>query len=129
MRFAIPIPCPGMQAQAASASGPATPQVVVVVGYHDSPVYEAECSAGHKLVMILQEQKFEILFQIGAFALLDGYYREAVSSFTSSMERFHEFAIRCFLLHDSVPEAQVTAVWSEVSNQSERQLGASSSFG
>jgi hypothetical protein len=44
--------------------------------------------------------------------------------FTSSIERFHEFAIPCFLLHDSVPEAQVTAAWSEVKNQSERQLGA-----
>ena len=51
-----------------------------------SQLLQIKCSRSHETTAILQEQKFEILFDIGAHAILDGYYREAVSSFTSSLE-------------------------------------------
>jgi hypothetical protein len=72
----------------------------------------------------LQQQKFEVLFDLGAYAVLDGYYREAVSSFATSLERFYEFATRVLLHKSSVPNDVVASCWREVSNQSERQLGA-----
>jgi len=87
-------------------------------------LYEFTCTKGHKLVCFLQEQKFEILFEIGAHAILDGYYREAVSSFSASLERFYEFYIKVICLSRNIGEDIIEEAWKEVSQQSERQLGA-----
>ncbi len=86
--------------------------------------YELTCSNGHKTLTLLQQQRFEILFDIGAHAILDGYYREAVLSFTSSTERFYEFSIRVFLVKFSGSDKLFQNCWKKVSSQSERQLGA-----
>lgn len=91
--------------------------------YTDNNRYEILCPRGHRGVVVLQQQKFEILFEIGAYAINDGYYREAVSSFTSSLERFYEFFIRAFLYQHELDAETVSAAWKHVSNQSERQLG------
>lgn len=90
----------------------------------DDGCYTATCLSGHRTVTILQQQKFEVLFEIGAHAILDGYYREAVSSFTSSLERFYEYAIRIFLEKSSGSDDLFHIAWKNVSNMSERQLGA-----
>ncbi|WNF47725.1 hypothetical protein RHP75_04610 [Pseudomonas sp. SG20056] len=94
------------------------------VEFKDDGCYEVTCSFGHATVTVLQQHKFEVLFDIGAHAILDGYYREAVSSFTSSLERFYEFAIRIFLEKTTESDALFQSVWKSVSSQSERQLGA-----
>jgi hypothetical protein len=57
-------------------------------------------------------------------AITDGYYREAVASFASSLERFYEFFIKVKLLHEKVDSIAVTKSWKNVAQQSERQLGA-----
>ncbi len=87
-------------------------------------LYEFVCPKGHKSVNILQEQKFEILFEIGAHAILDGYYREAVSSFSASLERFYEFCVKVILLSRNIEEDTIEETWKKISQQSERQLGA-----
>ena len=46
----------------------------VTVEMRDDGFYRITCPAGHTSLTALQEQKFEILFDIGAYALLDGYY-------------------------------------------------------
>jgi hypothetical protein len=94
------------------------------VEFCDDGRYEVKCSYGHKSTTILQQQKFEVLFDIGANAILDGYYREAVSSFTSSLERFYEFALRIFLEKASGTDVLFQSCWKKVASQSERQLGA-----
>ncbi len=94
------------------------------VEFRDDGRYEVICPKGHKSVAILQQQKFEVLFDIGAYAIGDGYYREAVSSFTSSMERFYEFFIQAVLLEKGVTQDIFEQTWKLVSNQSERQMGA-----
>lgn len=94
------------------------------VEFRDDGKYELTCSNGHETTTLLQQLKFELLFDIGAHAILDGYYREAVSSFAASLERFYEFAIRAFLHNAGASQNVVTNCWKEVSNQSERQLGA-----
>lgn len=71
---------------------------LVTVEFRDDGRYETTCRNGHKSVVLLQEQKFELLFEIGAYAIQDGYYREAVSSFTSSLERFTNFLLEPFYL-------------------------------
>jgi len=91
---------------------------------NDSNLYEVQCPKGHESYVVLQQQKFELLFDIGACALLDGYYREAVTSFTSSLERLYEFFIRAALLQTGIAANDIETIWSHLGKQSERQLGA-----
>ena len=94
------------------------------IEFRDDGLYEITCPKGHKAITLLQQQKFEILFDIGAYAITDGYYREAVSSFTSSIERFYEFFIKAALYNKKHAADVVSQAWKHVSNQSERHLGA-----
>ena len=97
---------------------------IATVEFRDDGRYEITCPKGHTSITILQQQKFELLFDIGAFAITDGYYREAVSSFTSSLERFYEFFIKAVLFEKATDEAAVVNSWKAIARQSERQLGA-----
>jgi hypothetical protein len=57
-------------------------------------VYIVECpESGKREVLRSLDFRFEILFEVGSYALLDGYYREAVSSFAAALERFYEFFV------------------------------------
>lgn len=100
---------------------PAYPAFVEV---RDDGRYVFTCTQGHRTVTVLQQQKFELLYEIGAYAILDGYYREAVASFASSLERFYEFFVKAKLFEDQVPENTIAEFWTQVASQSERQLGA-----
>lgn len=95
-----------------------------VAEFNDEGQYKVECEKGHKSTFLLQEQKFELLFDIGAYAILDGYYREAISSFSSALERFYEFSIRVLCRVRNVDWSNIIDAWNDVSSQSERQLGA-----
>lgn len=106
----------------------------VQVAIRDDGLYETTCDAGHKTLTKLQQQRFEILFESGANALLDGYPREAVSSFAASLERFYEFASLVLFLHAGHGNRKFDAVWKPLKKYSERQIGAfislwSNSFG
>lgn len=89
----------------------------------DDGRYEVRCEAGHKGTVFLDNLKFELLFDMGLNALIDGYPREAVSSFASALERFYEFYWRVVMKHLSVPSDEMAEAWKPVANQSERQLG------
>jgi hypothetical protein len=86
--------------------------------------FHLQCPLGHRSVLIFNAPKFELLFDMGASALLDGYGREAVSSFAAAQERFHEFGIKVFLMKWNISKEQLLNTWKLVANQSERQLGA-----
>ncbi|WP_347320009.1 hypothetical protein [Rossellomorea sp. RS05] len=91
---------------------------------NDSGFYKFECSQGHENALVLQDEKFEILFDLGALALIDGYAREAVSSFAASIERFYEFFINVIVHKEGIDPEEFKKTWKNVKNQSERQLGA-----
>lgn len=97
---------------------------IAVVEFRDDGRYEVVCPKGHTSTTILQQQKFEVLFDIGAFAIVDGYYREAVSSFTSGLERFYEWFIQACLYEKGLDEKSISNAWKMVASQSERQFGA-----
>lgn len=101
-----------------------TARPIATVEIRNDGRYEVICSKGHKSVTILQQQKFEVLFDIGAYAIVDGYYREAVSSFTASLERFYEFVIMAILFDNGISEEAFKQAWKLVERQSLRQLGA-----
>jgi len=94
------------------------------VELNDENLYEFVCPKNHRSLTQLQEQKFEILFDIASLALIDGYTKEAVSSYSSSLERFIEYCILIFSLKNSVKIESFSKTWKQMANQSERQLGA-----
>ncbi|PRX95313.1 hypothetical protein B0G73_1336 [Paraburkholderia sp. BL25I1N1] len=63
--------------------------------FTDGGRYVSECPQGDQALVDPRQQKYEALFQIGAYATEDGYYREPVSSFAASLERFYEVCARC----------------------------------
>lgn len=89
----------------------------------DSGSYEVVCQNNHRSLVNIQNPKFEILFEFGCKALLDGYTIQSVANFASSIERFHEFCIKVFL-SDRGSGSEFDETWKSVNNQSERQLGA-----
>lgn len=96
---------------------------VSLVEVTDNFQYELVCSHGHRSTSVLQQLRFEVLFEIGTNAILDGYYREAVVSFASSLERFYEFAIMSLLRGDDERRDLPEQCWKPVAKSSERQLG------
>jgi hypothetical protein len=56
--------------------------------------------------------------------MADGYYREAISSFSSSLERFYEAFVNAVSIQSGIKDDDFSASWKKVSSQSERQLGA-----
>lgn len=85
--------------------------------------YELTCPKGHKLLMVIHVEKFEMLFEMATMALMDGYAREAVSSYASSLERFLEYSIQVACLKHGVQYETFLKSWGSL-GQSERQLGA-----
>ncbi len=96
----------------------------VSVEMRDDGLYSVTCRRGHTTITAIQEQKFEILFDLGAMALLDGYPREAVSSIAAALERFYEYCIQVISLKHGIAYELFTVAWKPLSRQSERQLGA-----
>jgi len=94
------------------------------VEMRDDGLYKVTCPNGHITITAIQEQKFEILFDLGAMALLDGYPREAVSSIAASLERFFEFYIQVIAIKQGIHLQEFNKAWKHVSSQSERQYGA-----
>ena len=90
----------------------------------DDGVYTLTCDRGHHSTICLQESKFEILSELAINAIVDGYYREAVASFISSMERFFEFYLRIVWRANGLSPEVISKTWKTMAAQSERQLGA-----
>lgn len=94
------------------------------VELRDDGLYSATCERGHTTVTAIQEQKYEVLFDVAAMALLDGYPREAIVSMAAALERFYEFYVFVLAIKHDVDTKTFATVWKQVDNQSERQLGA-----
>lgn len=90
----------------------------------DSRIHYITCKKNHEYVVVISAAKYELLFDIGLTAYTDGYMREAVSSFSASLERFYEFFISFYLYKIKVDKQLISQAWKSISNQSERQLGA-----
>ncbi|PRX21187.1 hypothetical protein B0G75_13144 [Paraburkholderia sp. BL18I3N2] len=73
--------------------------------------YRSECSRGHQQIVALRQQKFEILFELAAYAIRDGHYRQSVSSCTASLEAFHEFFLRAMAYQSGIRKERFDAAW------------------
>lgn len=90
----------------------------------DSNIHEATCARGHTYLVALTQHKHEVLFEIGAMALADGYPREAIATIAAALERFYELCIHIICASRRIPEGQLDATWRLVDAASERQFGA-----
>lgn len=102
------------------------------VEFTDSSIHDVTCrQCGQRYCVFVRKQKFEMLFDLGTRALLDGYAREAVASFAASLERFFEFYVRAYALERAAERGGefgealgvLEGTWRHVVSQSERQLG------
>ena len=114
----INISCP----QCAQAAGGFA--VFHVEEIREDGLYTGKCPQGHDLLVATQTLRHEMLFEIALNAIVDGYRREAISSFAAAIERFFEFAIGVLALNRGVSAPIFAAAWKTVAAQSERQLGA-----
>ena len=90
----------------------------------DSGAVFVTCPEGHRSAVIYSSRKHEIFFASGAMAYLDGYVTEAISSFSSALERFYEFCIRVICRKQELSHDAFESSWKAVARQSERQFGA-----
>lgn len=104
-------------------SGRPSPEMVAAE-LEESGLYRMKCGRGHETVTCLQQMKFEVLFDLGANAIVDGYYREAVGSFAAALERLYEFYIQFQNDRRMIDPSLFESTWKSISNLSERQLGA-----
>lgn len=86
--------------------------------------YKVKCVFGHSSAILISATNHEILFEFGINSILDGYYREAITSFAASLERFYEFASRSIAHAYNCPKEEEAGCWKKIAVQSERQLGA-----
>jgi len=90
----------------------------------DERIANFKCLKGHSTSTIVQLEKHEILSEIAINAIIDGYYREAVSSFTATLERFYELYLRTVFADKQLDDVEFDEPWKLVKKQSERQFGA-----
>lgn len=95
----------------------------VKIPLREDGVYEYVCPLGHRSVWLVQQQRFELLFELGIHAILDGYYREAISAFSAALERFYQFSFHVLTLHSGGSDASFLEAWAQVKKSSERQFG------
>jgi hypothetical protein len=75
-----------------------------IADYFDEGIAFIECSAGHKTALVMQAQKFEMLLDSGAAALLEGFTLEACASIAAALERFYEFSLRVACVGRKMPD-------------------------
>ena len=103
----------------------------VVLGYSDlgsveltnNYCYDYTCPKGHTTNVFVQNPRYELLYDFGVSAYLDGYYREAVLDFAAALERFYEHAIYSLVGIKGASD-NMKNFWNHIKKQSERQLGA-----
>ena len=86
--------------------------------------FDFYCKKGHRNIIVLQEQPFELLFQSGVVLLSKRYTREAVLNFASSLERYMEFCIKALVFSEQCQTDSFVSTWEGIGNRTERQLGA-----
>lgn len=91
---------------------------------NNNGIYKVQCPKGHVGKVVLNNLNFELLYDLGINAIADGYYREAVASMTSALERFYEFFVKTCWRIQGLSFETIDKNWKGLSSQSERQLGA-----
>jgi hypothetical protein len=87
-------------------------------------LYTLSFPGGEERCFAIGMPVFALLHDIAVRSLLDGYYREAVMTLASSLERFYDYFIHVASLRQGIDEGPLQQTWKKIAKQSERQLGA-----
>ena len=93
------------------------------VQLNDTGIYKVKCNGGHAMVAIMNQPKFITLIDMGIFALLDGYPREAATNIAAALERFYEFCIYVIAQKNGMSHELFDDMW-KLTKLTERQYGA-----
>lgn len=93
------------------------------VEINEDGIYDYVCEKGHKTYILIGEELFETLYDLGAMALSDGYTREAVSNFATSLEKYYQYISEVISIHLNIDQQSFLESWKFVNKQSERQFG------
>ncbi len=94
------------------------------IDINNNGIYELNCINSHNNTYYVENDKYQILFDLGILAANDSFYRESVSSFAASLERFYEYCIMVMLISRETDISDINKTWKHVSKMSERQIGA-----
>jgi hypothetical protein len=86
--------------------------------------YTFICDRGHENKYTVANTRFGLLFESGLYAFLDGYNREAVSSYYVALERFYEHVTTMFLLYENQFSFEEIQSLKKTIYLSERSYGA-----
>jgi len=86
--------------------------------------YLLTCDKGHQYIAQLQAFPFEVLFESGLIAHVNGFYLESVLSFKAALERFYEFYINIICRARNIDADKLDNAYKQISNNSEREYGA-----
>ena len=89
----------------------------------DDGTCDVQAACGHRIAAVVQNSRFELLFDSAALALRDDYYREAVASFAAAVEAFWGFYVRVAARQLGVDDETVTRLRKDA-KLSERRRGA-----
>jgi hypothetical protein len=110
--------------QCLTKSGLSKPPEFIIEHISESGLIKSVCSQNHESFIVIQDTKYEILSYIAVTALHDGYYREAVMSFYSALERLYEHYIEIVCCKRGIDYDEFCAAWNPIKKLSERQTGA-----
>ncbi|MDH6268325.1 hypothetical protein M2360_003730 [Rhizobium sp. SG_E_25_P2] len=80
------------------------------------------CERGHTTSTLFTQPKFEVLCEVAAQAIVDGYFRDAVASFAAALERAMEFYCRV-IFNTRGKDDEFNLAWNPLDKSSERQFG------
>jgi hypothetical protein len=92
--------------------------------FQDDGIYSHEWPDGHKVTVVMQNQKFEILVEFAIEAYCERYFREALLSCASAVDAYMDFHIEMLLRSSGVPIKETEALLKQVKPQAERRIGA-----
>ncbi|MBX3126105.1 MAG: hypothetical protein KF718_05290 [Polyangiaceae bacterium] len=89
----------------------------------DTGIHSVSCPNGHdSQYRLVFEAPHELLLDVGALALLDGYLRECVSGFAAALEQSFEFFVEANLSARGVPAEEVRRLLS-TNRRDQRRAG------
>jgi hypothetical protein len=96
----------------------------ILVSITENNIYHFRCKKGHDNISYLNNPKFEILYESGINAMLDGYFAESVLTMTAALERAREFFIEIISYKNNMEIQLYKTVFKLIADHSERQIGA-----
>jgi hypothetical protein len=95
----------------------------ILVDVTNDGAYSAICKRGHEMNVVLQNPRFELMFESACMALGEGYFHQAVASFAASLDGFQTFLVGVACRHVGV-STDLTEFVKDEARRSERQPAA-----